>query len=73
MVRFYCSLDRSAMYAALGKGRMMFVNLSPPDLPQVQPGADPQACLQAAVHGHVNPPTGSPCWLNRAQALDVSR
>jgi hypothetical protein len=50
----------------------MSVDLSLLDLPRVQPVADPQAYLQAAVHWHFSPETGSPYWLKRAQALDFN-
>jgi hypothetical protein len=36
----------------------MPVNLSLPDLPHVQSGADPRAYLQTAVHRHFSPQTG---------------
>ena len=50
----------------------MSVDLSLPDLPRVQPLADPKAYLQAAAHWHFSPETGSPYCHKRAQALDFN-
>jgi hypothetical protein len=42
------------------------------DPARVQPVRDPDAHLQAAVHGHVSPETVLPHWLKRTRPADAS-
>jgi hypothetical protein len=42
------------------------------NLPRTEPIDDPQAFLQAAVHRHFGPDTGSRYWLNRAKTLELN-
>jgi RNA polymerase sigma-70 factor, ECF subfamily len=51
---------------------MMPVDFSLLDLPRAHPVEDPQAYLQAAVRWHFSPEKGRPCWLRRAQGLDIN-
>jgi hypothetical protein len=42
------------------------------DLPRIEPIDDPQAYLQAVLHWHFGPDTGSRYWLKRAEMLDFN-
>ena len=48
------------------------IGVSVIDLPRTEPIDDPRASLQAAVHWHFGPDTGSRYWLNRAKTLEFN-